>query len=277
MPWKDSGYYLLIPIAIIMLLWFRKGWLVQWCLLATLCVGSGFSPIAFAQPVHSVSQQSLPAVESVSRLDKLWQWWLDLWLTPDQQGARLFEQQEYLAAGQHYQEPMRRGIAYYYAREFKLAQSAFIEADSFVGDYYAASALAHQREYVAARRMLNELNENPQVTGELKNKVKHNLAVIVGLIEEVNQQSQDQQGGLEQETSIELDEDQPQTGDGADEQTSADNMQQAQLSAEQIINDQAMADTWLKRVDADPKKFLQAKFQIQLREQQSPSANEDEQ
>ncbi|WP_456295518.1 VWA domain-containing protein [Vibrio sp. AK197] len=277
MPWKDSGYYLLMPIAIIMLLWFRKGWLVQWCVVATLCLGSGFSPLVSAQPVHSVNQESMPSAEPVSQIDKLWQWWLDLWLTPDQQGAMLFNQQEYLAAGQHYQDPMLRGIAYYYAREFNLAQSAFIETDSLLGDYYAASALAHQREYVAARRMLTTLNNNPQVTGELKRNVEHNLKVIVGLIDEVNQQSKDQQGGLEQETSIELEEDQPQTGEGADEQTSADNIQQAQLTADQIINDQAMADTWLKRVEADPKKFLQAKFQIQLRDQPSSATKERQQ
>ncbi|WP_029854999.1 vWA domain-containing protein, partial [Vibrio parahaemolyticus] len=33
MPWKDMGYQLLFPIALIMMLWFRKGWLVQWCVI----------------------------------------------------------------------------------------------------------------------------------------------------------------------------------------------------------------------------------------------------
>ncbi|MEF1341369.1 hypothetical protein REH81_32175, partial [Vibrio rotiferianus] len=34
MPWKDMGYQLSFPIALIMMLWFRKGWLVQWCVVA---------------------------------------------------------------------------------------------------------------------------------------------------------------------------------------------------------------------------------------------------
>jgi Ca-activated chloride channel family protein len=28
--WQDAGYYLLFPLAVIVLLWFRRGWLVRW-------------------------------------------------------------------------------------------------------------------------------------------------------------------------------------------------------------------------------------------------------
>jgi Ca-activated chloride channel family protein len=28
--WRDAGYYLLFPLALIVLLWFRRGWAVQW-------------------------------------------------------------------------------------------------------------------------------------------------------------------------------------------------------------------------------------------------------
>jgi Ca-activated chloride channel family protein len=28
--WRDAGYYLLFPLAIIVLLWFRRGWAVRW-------------------------------------------------------------------------------------------------------------------------------------------------------------------------------------------------------------------------------------------------------
>ena len=30
LPWQDAGYYLLYPLAIIQLLWFRKGWTLKW-------------------------------------------------------------------------------------------------------------------------------------------------------------------------------------------------------------------------------------------------------
>jgi len=30
LPWWDAGYYLLFVVAAIQLLWFRKGWTLQW-------------------------------------------------------------------------------------------------------------------------------------------------------------------------------------------------------------------------------------------------------
>ncbi|MCV5977679.1 hypothetical protein OFO29_35630, partial [Escherichia coli] len=89
--------------------------------------------------------------------DKVEQWWWDLWLTPDQQGQRLFNQQAYLEAAKHFVDPLRKGTAYYYASEFELAHSAFLEMQNDpseevrdYGLYNAASALARQREYLAA-------------------------------------------------------------------------------------------------------------------------------
>eukprot|EP00487_Bulimina_marginata_P011444 TRINITY_DN707_c0_g1_i1.p1 TRINITY_DN707_c0_g1~~TRINITY_DN707_c0_g1_i1.p1 ORF type:complete len:171 (+),score=66.42 TRINITY_DN707_c0_g1_i1:143-655(+) len=48
MPWQDMGYYLLFPIALLLLFWFRKGWLVQWVIVGiavthVLCVDTGRS------------------------------------------------------------------------------------------------------------------------------------------------------------------------------------------------------------------------------------------
>ena len=71
------------------------------------------------------------------------------------------------------------------------------------------------------------------------------------------------QAGTEQEMSTELG-DNPQTAEGADEQTSADMMIKETLSAADILGNQEMADKWLKRVESDPKAFLRSKFQIHL-------------
>ncbi len=276
MPWQDGGYYLLFPIALIMLLWFRKGWLVQWCLIGSLWLGMTGPTPALAEPIH-VTAQTEQVSENISWQTKALQWWWDLWLTPDQQGQRLFNQQHYLEAAQHYQQPLNKGIAYYYASEFQLAQVAFLQTGSDLGLYYAASALAHQREYVLARKVLLELLQQPQLAADLKVDAEHNLAAIQALIDEVDQMSKSQQGGPEQEESIELGDDQPQTGEGADEQTTQDKMVVEQLSAEQILGDKALADKWLKRVEADPKQFLRSKFQIQLNQPQvlAPQTNRD--
>ncbi len=49
-PWVDMGCYLIFPFALVFLLWFRKGWTLQWCLLAgVLVAGTSWTPAASAE------------------------------------------------------------------------------------------------------------------------------------------------------------------------------------------------------------------------------------
>ena len=266
MPWKDMGYGLLIPMAIIMLLWFRKGWLVQWCVVGLMISGSIYSPSTLAKTVNLTAEKPV-VVESLTAWDKTAQWWWDLWLTPDQQGQRLLNQKEYLQAAKHFTDPMRKGAAYYYARDFKLAHSVFLQTKTDLGLYNAASALARQREYLAARDLLKSLSEKEDLSPELRTDVKNNLAVLSGIVEEVNRTSESQSGTTDgPEESLELEDDQPRTGDGVEEETVAELMLKETLNANEILGSQELADKWLKRVEADPKFFLKSKFQIQLRD-----------
>ncbi|EJA7359192.1 MULTISPECIES: VWA domain-containing protein [Vibrio] len=269
MPWKDMGYQLLFPIALIMMLWFRKGWLVQWCVIVMVS-GTLLMPTSAMAENISVKAEQPQVVQKVTAFDKVAQWWWDLWLTPDQQGQRLFNKQAYLEAAKHFVDPLRKGTAYYYASEFELAHSAFLEMQNDpseevrdYGLYNAASALARQREYLAARDLLKSLANKPTLSERLRPDVEHNLKVIGGIVEDINRMSESQ-AGTEQEASTELG-DNPQTAEGADEKTSAELMIKETLSADDILGSQELADKWLKRVEADPKYFLNAKFQIQLR------------
>ncbi|EEW05593.1 conserved hypothetical protein [Vibrio mimicus VM603] len=263
MPWQDEGYWLILPLALITLLWFRRGWLVKWGLMFALLIPTMAPETAYAKITASVAQSEQKTVE-VSLWDKSYQWWLDLWLTPDQQGQWWFTRGEYLKAASAYQSPINKGIAYYYGSEFRLAQAAFMQSDTDLGRYYAASALARQREYLAARRLLKNLAEKETLESDLKADIEHNLKVIEGLIDEINQASESQANSIgDQETSIELPEDQPQTAEGADEKTTQDKMIRDTRSADQILGDPQLAQVWLKRVEANPQRFLQAKFQLQ--------------
>ncbi|MCV5918430.1 hypothetical protein OFN60_33915, partial [Escherichia coli] len=88
---------LLFPIALIMMLWFRKGWLVQWCVIVMVS-GTLLMPTSAMAENISVKAEQPQVVQKVTTFDKVAQWWWDLWLTPDQQGQRLFNQQAYLEA-----------------------------------------------------------------------------------------------------------------------------------------------------------------------------------
>ena len=280
MPWKDMGYGLLVPIALLMLLWFRKGWLVQWCLLIVLVVPTFTPTTAFANQDSLLQESAESSVETSSLetngnevmqtrtlMDKGYQWWMDLWFTQDQQGQRLFDQQRYLEAAQHYTKPQYKGVAYYYAMEYRLAHTEFVKMDSERGDYYAAIALARQREYLVARNMLRTVVESKTIDDNLRSNATQNLTVMESIIDEINRVSESQTNTTESmEESIELG-DNPQTADGAEEMASGILMKKETLNANEILGSEALADKWLKRVEADPKQFLRAKFQLQYRDQ----------
>ncbi|MEL6113639.1 VWA domain-containing protein [Photobacterium sp. SP02] len=265
-PWQDMGYYLLIPVLLLILLWFRRGWLVQWSVAALAVVTLLAVPEpAYAESVHQVnpaSQKSAPPAPDAG--ERLKQFWLDLWLTPDQQGQWYFRRGDYLKAAEHFADPLWKGVAYYYASQFNAAHTVFMQSSEEVMQFNAANALAHQREYVAARKLLQELMKTyPDNTA-----MQHNLQVIEGIIEEINQFSDSQSGGENaNEGSVELG-DEPQTSDGVDEQVNAQAIIQDKLTAEQLLGDEDIANKWLERVEADPKMFLRSKFSIQYQQSQ---------
>jgi len=106
--WRDVGYYVSFPVALLGVLWFRKGWTVR-IGVAVLLLMPGCSA--------------------------------DVWLTPDQQGRRAYEGGDFEAAASRFEEPMWRGVASYRAGEYESAIEAFARVDSAdayfnVGDAY---------------------------------------------------------------------------------------------------------------------------------------------
>ncbi|MFS1984721.1 VWA domain-containing protein [Vibrio breoganii] len=270
MPWQDMGYYLLVPIALLLLFWFRKGWLVQWALL--FCI---FTPALSVNNAYaSLEMHKAESTETrmeVTQWDKVSQMWADLWLTPDQQGQWHFDRQNYLEAAIHYQDPLRKGIAYYYAGEFKQAHAQFLNADSALSLFYAGNALARQREYLKARDLFAYLLEQEKwdLSEQLTTDVEHNLKAMQTIVDEVNRLSESQAGTTDgPEDSMELG-DKPQTGDGAEDQAVAAMMLKETLNANEILGSDELADKWLRKVESDPKFFLRAKFQIELINRQS--------
>ena len=51
--------------------------------------------------------------------------WSDWWLTPDQQGQKLFNQGDFAAAAETFEDAGRRGAAYYRAGDFENAASVY--------------------------------------------------------------------------------------------------------------------------------------------------------
>lgn len=141
--WRDMGYYLLFPITLLALVWFRRGWTVRWAALLLVFVLQGCGgDTTFA----------------------------DLWWTRDQQARRLYEAEAYAAAAARFDDPLWKGVAAYRAGDLDLAAAQFARLGSPEGAYNLGNtftrmalyedALAAYDEALAARPDWEEARQN---------------------------------------------------------------------------------------------------------------------
>ena len=258
LPWLDSGYPLVFVCLALFLMWFRKGWTLTW--------GWLLLPLALAgNPTPVYAQEEAPdnAKQPGSH------WFADLWMTDDQQGRLLMQMGRYREAAGRFANPMWKGMAYYYAEEFMLAAEYFSRTDSDDALFNEANARAHARDYVrAANRYDRLLARNPDYPGAVGNRQR-----VQDLIDEINRlsESQQQEAGVSGEDK-ELGGDDAIPAQGADE-ISWEQGGITQLSAEDILQDPATADMWLRSVQQDPSKFLAIKFSMQLQRAEATTEN----
>ena len=260
LPWLDSGYPLVFVSLAIFLMWFRKGWTLTWTwLLVPLLLGSGPSP-ALAQ------EQPLATADTADTVPAANHWFADLWLTGDQQGRLLMQLGRYKEAAPRFDEPMWKGMAHYYAEDFMLAAEYFSRRDSDDALFNEANARAHARDYMrAVQRYDRLLARRPDYQGAVQNRQR-----VQELIDEINRlsESQQQEAGVSGEDK-ELGGDDAIPAEGAQE-ISWEQGEIAQLSAEDILQDPATADMWLRSVQQDPSNFLAIKFSMQLQQAELP-------
>ena len=109
--WQDNGQLLLIPLAFLFLFCFRKGWALN---LIIICLG--FS---------SCSESKKNNKEEFK--------FVDLWYSQEYQAQLNYDDEKYLKAAIGFNEPMRKGVAYYKAGDYLSAQSAFEKDTSING------------------------------------------------------------------------------------------------------------------------------------------------
>ena len=144
------GYYLLFPVTLLALIWFRRGWTVRWAAFLIVFALQGCTgDTTFA----------------------------DLWWTRDQQARRLYEAGSFADAAARFDDPLWRGVAAYRAGDLDLAAAQFArlstpEAAYNLGNTFARmtlyeDAVAAYDEALAARPDWVEARENRQLVVEL--------------------------------------------------------------------------------------------------------------
>jgi Ca-activated chloride channel homolog len=224
--WVDEGYWLLIPIAALAALWFRKGWTVQW------------SRAAFAFLIFF----PLPTADDLRHR------FLDLWLTPDQQGRYYFEKGNYAVAADRFADPMWRGITFTYTGDYNAALNQFALAETPEAWYNQGNALAHLYKLPEAVHAYEQaLHLRPDWR-----EAQDNLKLVRSLIPPPKKDE-------EQEEAPPT----PERGDTTQEEKGKKGkevMQQARMDPEK------MADIWMRNIQTSPADFLRRRFAIQADE-----------
>lgn len=248
--WKESGWWLMLPIALLSALWFRKGWTVRWLgtwLMAAVLAGAGLPREALAQLVTSTAADA-PAAADAAAGPRPWRF-IDLWLTPDQQARRAFENGEFEKAAALFTDPMWRGVALYRAARYDAAQQAFAQVNSPESAFNQGNALAQRRRLSAAAAFYTQaLQERPDWK-----EAKDNLALMQALIAR-QEKDGEEEAPDQRPDKIEFDKDKDQKGG-----------KEMQALAEQN------AETWMRNIQTSPTALLARKFMLQV-ERPTPAA-----
>ena len=257
LPWFDSGYLLVFPAMGLFLMWFRRGWTLTWMWLILPVVLSSTPAPTLAQQETTPITRERPASEQSAAM----RGFTDLWLTRDQQGRLLLQLGRYTQAAARFNDLMWKGIAYYYNEDFMLAAEYFSRQDSDEALFNEANARAQGRDYVrAVSRYDRLLARTPDYPGATSNRSQ--VRAIIEEIDRLSASQQQEAGASTQDKQLSGDDAIP--AQGADE-ISWQQTEVLQLTAEDILQDAATSDMWLRAVQQDPSRFLAIKFVMQLR------------
>lgn len=263
--WRDMGLLPVIPMAALLLLWFRKGWVIY--SLALLALTSCTDGSKFA----------------------------NLWFTPDYQGQRLSDRDDFAQAAHRYEDPMRRGIANFKAGNYADAITDFQLDTTAQGAYNLGLAYFQSGDTLAAMLAFQDASElDPgfapaqQANQQIRQMPRGEDDMTPQKAEEAQDGEQGEQGKQAQNRQNDSMED---LGGGGQEATKKD--METSRNEETVTSNihmgkeldevpedissaiQPMTGKMLMRkVDDDPALFLQRKFEYQVKKGNlKPKAN----
>ena len=158
--WKDQGYWFTLPVVLLALLWFRKGWTIRWSAVALVSVlFTGCAP--------------------------------SLWLTPDQQGRAGFERGEFAEAAAHFDDSRWKGASFYRAEEYEEAADWFARENTPEASYNLGNAYAMLERYDEALAAYETaLVDRPDWREAIENRDR-----VREVVEKKKEEEEEEEGG----------------------------------------------------------------------------------
>ena len=262
--WRDVGLLLAAPSALLILLWFRRGWVVFSLLMVV----------------------SLSSCNNPNKVEDF----ADLWYTRDYQGQKESDAGHFEEAAQLYKDPLRQGVAYFKAGEYDDAIKAFSKDTTAMsaynlglayyksGDLAAAQiafgeAIKLDPENAAARKNFDEVGKVLQGTSEANLDEAKEAAPEKGAAKnDQNKSPEDLSGGGQEATKKDMEKKRL-------EETVTTDIRKAKESDE-VPNDFESGSgdqqkVLMQKIDDDPARFLMKKFEYEVKKKEL-KANPDE-
>lgn len=250
--WQDRGLWFVIPFAFLVLLSFRKGWVIYSFLIL----------LSFSSCNNNATFK-------------------DLWYTKDYQAQKLADKGDYLLAAETFDTPLRKGIAFYKAGKYNEAINAFSQDTTAMGAYNLGIAFYKNGDYAAAEIAFGKAIElDPTIEYAQKNKIiAQQLSARENEVNPEKAQEADKEKGQAQNQQNKSPED---LGGGGQEATKEDMKKERleettetdirtgkeldEVPDNMEFGKQDQSQTILMRkVDDDPLLFLKRKFAHQVK------------
>ena len=261
--WHDRGPWLLLPLLPLLLLCFRRGWLLSIVFIVLLPLPD--STHATSSNNATSPTKTEPAEDQISGAQ---QFWNNLWQTPDQQGKNLLTQGDASNAAKVFKDKQWAATAHYQANEFEQAADLFDQAKTADGHYNQGNAFAKAgklEEAIAAYDAA--LEKNPELEDAQFNK-----ALVEKLKQE--QEKQEQQGSDQQDKS---DEKSQESSEQNSEQSDSKSEQQEKSSESQSDSESnSESDSDSEQEQQSPNDSDSEDQEKQQEDQQPTNENEPE-
>jgi len=181
-------------------------------------------------------------------------WFVDLWLTPDQQGRWAFEEGDYANAAERFEDPYWKGISYYRNGDYENAINQFVLLQTAQAYFYVGNSYARLEGYPAAVKNYDQaLLIQPNFP-----EAEENRQLILALIEE--EKKEDPESNQQVDPTFNPDEIQ---FDEKGEKGKEGEIEESLFSEEQIT------EIWMRNIQTSPADYLRFKFRIQAQDKET--------
>ncbi|QDO92481.1 VWA domain-containing protein [Formosa sediminum] len=262
--WEDRGYWLVIPVCILFLLCFRKGWSLL-SIFLVLTLSSCTSDNTSKKTKESAFQ------------------FKDLWYTKAYQAQQEYDAKDYLNAAEDFKDPMRKGVSYYKGGNYTKAKEAFLKDSTASGQYNLGLTYVKLGDLEQAKAVFEQVvKHNPEMAQAQQNltSVEEAMAKKSGMSAEEskvedgkpnaknkkNDSMEDLSGGGQKATKKQMEKErmEEEVATGKRKGKELDELPDDFKSGKGDIPKNIL----MRKVDDDPALFLTRKFKYQIKKQQ---------